>query len=134
MLSIELEDLAAGEAEAKIAAAALRDNQQIEGMQEELRNFAERLAPMLVYVALSESRLKGSELTKATIERLEAASARVLGINWGRDLNNELLMALRSHPYLADIKPELAAPTYGEILKRVSQLPIVWPHIDESDT
>lgn len=134
LLDVELQDLAVGEPEAKLAAAAMRDRQKIEEMQQELIEFADRLAPMLVDQAMSAMRLRDSTLSEDTLKLLEASSTHALGINWGRDLNNALLTALRKDPYLAEIRPEIAAPTYTEILRRLADAPFIRPRSDDSET
>ena len=45
-----------------------------------------------------------------------------LEYNWGKNLNRYLLDSIRIHPDLAELNPDLEAPTYAEVLKRVSEL------------
>jgi transcriptional regulator with XRE-family HTH domain len=133
LLTVDLHDLSAGQIEA--VAARLERLEGIRHMTEELDVVAKHLAYHLVMLAAGLGSVRNKERAEdetrtpegESVGWLDSQVVDTLQTNWGRVLNERIHLAMQQHPYLAEIKSEFAASTYGEVLKRVSESPIVWP-------
>jgi hypothetical protein len=102
-------------------------------MTEELDDFAKRLAYDLVMLAVPLGHDRNQERPEdgtstpegESAEFIESKVVDTLETNWGLTLNEWIHLAMQQHPYLAEIRSEFDAPTYAEVLKRVSESPIL---------
>jgi len=136
-LTVDVHDLSAGENEAVRTAATLERVEDIWRMGKELDDVADRLAYELVMLAVGRAIDRNKERpdneTEESAGWLQSQVVDRLETNWGRVLNERIHLAMQQHPYLAEVRPDFAAPTYAEVLKRVSESLILWPVLDESE-
>lgn len=109
-----------GETNVEANASFIERSAALGKLQTELQEFARRLAPLLVDLADLVALQRTDEECRPDPYLLEIAQSW-LGANWGKTLNVQLLDAIREHPRLADISPEFDAPTYGEVLTRLTE-------------
>lgn len=140
VLTVDVHALSAGQTETVHAAANLKRLEDIFRMTEELDDVAKRLAYQLVMLAVRlgiDQKNQAEDETRTPADEsagwLERRIVDTLERNWGRELNEGIHLAMQQHPYLAEVKSEFAAPTYGEVLKRVSGSPIIWPVLDATE-
>jgi transcriptional regulator with XRE-family HTH domain len=141
LLTVDVDDLSVGHNEAIQAAAQLETLEDIRRIGEELDDIGERLAYHLLRLAvglgIDRTKQQADDETRAPAGEsagwIESQALDLLKRNWGRELNVRVELAMRRQPYLAEIRSEFAAPTYGEVLKRVSESPIIGTEYDATE-
>ncbi|PQP38801.1 helix-turn-helix domain-containing protein [Mycolicibacterium austroafricanum] len=126
-----------------------RDNRSARGLLLQLNNelqrhrtaldkFAADLAPHLVDLALVMAALDQEPPSDEKGEVLDLGPLKAyaeiwLATNWGRNLNREIMSALRKQQYLTDLREEFEGDSYGEVLERVrsAELPPIHPSISQ---
>ena len=103
----------------------------------ELDDFARRLAETLVDIAVGvaaeRSGLGGQPNPNPEADAIAEKAAALFKVNWGKVLNHYLMDAFRDQRYIASVRPEFDASTYGEVLKRVAESEISFPRSDASE-
>ncbi|MBN7559489.1 helix-turn-helix domain-containing protein [Mycobacteroides abscessus] len=85
-----------------------------------LTDAANDLASALIHLATTVSEHLGTEEPEQPDPDLIQDSRNWLRTDWGHKLNAQLLQAVREHPHLVIVRPELDAPTYDQILNTLS--------------
>lgn len=116
-LKVGLAELAAVPPRAQHDAHYRAASSRLSQLQSELAMFAPRLAAELVdlttQLSLDRSVLRQEDGPSPHL--LQNAEAWIRQ-DWGEVLNDGLMHALRAHPDLTDLRDDLAAPTYIEVL------------------
>lgn len=89
-------------------------------MATELGEFADRLSSVLVNLAELIALERSDKEENQATARIADGTARWLHTDWGKYLNERILDSLRVHRHLASLHSDLDAPTYAEVLQRVS--------------
>ncbi|HME78927.1 MAG TPA: helix-turn-helix transcriptional regulator [Mycobacterium sp.] len=123
-------------------AVFMSSSDAFEKKQAALRDFADRLVPLLLHLALTLGfQRSGDERSQPDAYLLEQANFW-LNYNWGKGLNVAIMEKLREDRWLSTIRPEIDAPTYREILERAIEDvkaikpgdPAPWESNDASET
>jgi transcriptional regulator with XRE-family HTH domain len=121
-LTVPVAALSEGPKHAATTTALLKRVGGLSDMAGELHQFARRLAPSLVDLAYAVGLVRVADQEDQPALFVFENAQSFLEYNWGKDLNRYLLDSIRIHPDLAELNPDLEAPTYAEVLKRVSEL------------
>ncbi len=126
VLRVSLDDLGHPDGRAAIRNADYFSRfTRIGELQSELSAFASRLMRELVglaYVINFDEAVETDPDLKASDYMVEAARGW-LGQDWGKELNRMLKTAIRSDVRLAELRPDLDAPTYAEVLEKLTCTP-----------
>ncbi|ORA07813.1 helix-turn-helix domain-containing protein [Mycobacterium arosiense] len=130
VLKIGIAQLSDGAEHARANARYLQRFSALGRMTEEIDGLATRLAPILVDLAhLIAFERDDTEQKQAAAHVVNSAQAW-LEHNWGDDLNESIMGRLRAHPDLTELRSEVDATTYAEVLKRASEVAIHAYHPD----
>jgi transcriptional regulator with XRE-family HTH domain len=132
-LDISPAELTFGEKGAEFNAQQLTNLSAVDHLAQELDDLAERFARLLLRIAIDVATELDAPRNPHATEILEKAQ-QLFQVNWGKRLNVNIMAELRKQPYPATIRPEFDAPTYGEVLERISQQEPTWVESDGSDT
>lgn len=106
------------------SAQLIAHSTEMDSLRKELHEFAKRLAPALTQLAFSVSHMRDiAEYDRPASSDLDRA-ASWLEINWGEDLNEQILLALPTDREIESIQQDVDAQTYGEALARIARLKV----------
>lgn len=130
VLKIGVAQLADGADHARATARYLQRFGALSRMTDELDDFAGRLAPILVDLAhLIAFERSDAEQQQAPAHVVTSAQTWLTN-DWGNELDEFILEKLREHPDLTELRSEVDADTYAEVLKRASEVGIHAYHPD----
>lgn len=98
-------------------------------LQSELHAYAQRLADELVglSIVISLDRSVGNTPSPHIL----LSSEGFLQTNWGDQLNEYLMDSISKNPELTELRPDMVAPSYVEVLENVASR--VWRRSNEDD-
>lgn len=130
VLKIGVAQLADGSEHARAAGRYMRRFEALNHMRGELDDFASRLVPILVDLAhlVAFERNDASE-HQAAAWLVDNADGW-LTTEWGSALEGFIMDHIRAHPDLTELRGDVAAATYAEVLKRASELVVGTYHPD----
>jgi hypothetical protein len=96
---------------------------ELKRRRDALSAFAEELAPSLVDLALILAAIEQGSQDDDEADHTEPVMVSVaetwLVRNWGKELNRDIMTALRKQDFLTELRDEFDAPTYLELLQQV---------------
>lgn len=112
------------------SAQLIAHSTEMTSFAKELHELAKRLAPALTQLAFSVSHMREvGEHDRPSQSDLDRA-ASWLEVNWGEDLNGQILRALPTDSEIESINQDVDAQTYGAALARIARLKV---EIHDSD-
>jgi transcriptional regulator with XRE-family HTH domain len=134
VLEIPTYMLTSGLREGEANSILMSSTTELKRRRDALSAFAEELAPSLVDLALILAAIEQSSQDDEAgdtepVPQEDDADAGLgvmvslaeiwLTYNWGKELNREIMTALRKQDFLTDLRDEFDAPTYLEVLQQV---------------
>lgn len=124
-LKVPLHELTARDTAAEIAAEAMRHSGRFSQLNRQVKALAKDIADALVDFALVsgfiQRGLHEGEIEDDEIGASLTAAQTWLIHNWGQTLNTQIMTALRSNEFLADMREEFDADSYAEVVQRVRE-------------
>lgn len=130
VLKIGVAQLADGSEHARAAGRYMRRFEALNQMRGELDDFASRLVPVLVDLAHLVAFERNDAAEHQAAAWLVENADGWLTTEWGSALEGFIMDHIRAHPDLTELRGDVAAATYAEVLKRASELVVGTYHPD----